>query len=70
MFSPGECWGSMRGHLDYAKHGESNNCVHDGSREAWGKCKNGKDVACSGEALTNFVYKVAPTGTSIHSFSV
>ncbi|XP_065056381.1 uncharacterized protein LOC135684674 [Rhopilema esculentum] len=29
----GECWGSMRGHLDYAKHGKSKNCVHDARRE-------------------------------------
>eukprot|EP00112_Aurelia_sp_Birch-Aquarium-sp1_P005417 Seg1615.3 transcript_id=Seg1615.3/GoldUCD/mRNA.D3Y31 product="hypothetical protein" protein_id=Seg1615.3/GoldUCD/D3Y31 len=57
----GECWGSMRGHLDYKKHGKAETCVHGEKREAWGRCTKGVDVACTGEALTNFVYRIAPT---------
>ena len=61
FFNIGECWGSIRGHLDYAKHGKSDTCVHGESREPWGMCTD-SDVACTGEALTNYVYRVAPTG--------
>ena len=53
----------MRGHLDYKKHGKAETCVHGETREPWGRCKEGVDVACTGEALTNFVYRIAPTGT-------
>ena len=57
----GECWGSLRGHLDYAKHGKAETCVHGETREEWGRCTK-DDVACTGEALTNYVYRIAPTG--------
>jgi len=56
----GECWGSLRGHLDYAKHGKAETCVHGETREEWGRCTK-DDVACTGEALANYVYKIAPT---------
>jgi len=58
----GECWGSINGHLDYAKFGESKSCVRGNMDYA--ECTKG-DTLCSGQTLTNFVYQVAPTECDI-----
>lgn len=56
----GECWGSMDGHLTYNKYGNTSTCLEGDVKDNWAKC--GEDnKACTGEALTNFVYRIAPT---------
>ena len=59
----GECFSGMDAHLTYDKHGEGESCVHGETKDAWGKCTR-DDKSCSGEARTNYVYRVAPTGRS------
>eukprot|EP00795_Rhopilema_esculentum_P016724 gene16724-8177_t len=53
----GRCFSGLTAHLTYQKHGETEECI-DGSLKS---CST-TDNVCSGEAMVNFVYRIAPTG--------
>ncbi|XP_065055679.1 uncharacterized protein LOC135684172 isoform X2 [Rhopilema esculentum] len=56
----GRCFSGLTAHLTYQKHGETEECI-DGSLKS---CST-TDNVCSGEAMVNFVYRIAPTECNI-----